>query len=58
MPTAQPSTSNDKNDEVYTEDANKEEKSLYEEMRRVAQTVLLAMRSERDLMAALQEETE
>ena len=32
--------------------------NLYEEMRRVAQTVLLAMRSERDPMAALQEETE
>lgn len=34
-----------------------EEKKLYEEMRRVARTVLLAMRSERDLMATLQEET-
>lgn len=58
MPTVQASTSNGENEEVYTEDANKEEKSLYEEMRRVAQTVLLAMRSERDLMATLQEETE
>jgi hypothetical protein len=56
MPTAQASTSNDENSEVYVEDAKKEE-NLYEEMRRVAQTVLLAMRSERDLMAALQEET-
>jgi hypothetical protein len=34
-----------------------EEKSLYEEMRRVANTVLLAMRSERDILAALQRET-
>jgi hypothetical protein len=48
-----PSTSVNNGSEIQSEDSNKAERSLYEEMRRVANTVLLAMRSERDIMAAL-----
>lgn len=39
---------------VHGYNAGTEERHLYEEMRRVASTVLLAMRSERDILAALQ----
>lgn len=39
--------------EVQSEDARQQERNLYEEMGRVSKTVLLAMRSERDLTAAL-----
>jgi len=42
--------------EVHAEDTDKDEKNLYEEMRRVARTMLLAMRSKRDLVATLQDE--
>lgn len=56
MPASQASTRNNGDNDLAAENASKEEKALYEEMRRVARTVLLAMRSERDLMAALQEE--
>jgi len=55
--TAQTATSNDGEKEVQAGNSSTEEKNLYEEMRRVASTVLLAMRSERDLVAALQRET-
>jgi hypothetical protein len=48
-----PPTSVNNGSEIQSEDSNKAERSLYEEMRRVANTVLLAMRSERDIMAAL-----
>jgi hypothetical protein len=48
-----PSTSVNNGSEIQSEYSNKAERSLYEEMRRVANTVLLAMRSERDIMAAL-----
>ena len=37
-------------------EAGKEEKNLYEEMRRVARIVLLAMRSKRGLVATMQDE--
>jgi len=43
--------------EVQSEDAGMQERSLYEEMCRVSKTVLLAMRSERDLIVALRPET-
>jgi hypothetical protein len=52
--TAQTATINDGESEVQAGNSSTEEKNLYEEMRRVASTVLLAMRSERDLVAALQ----
>lgn len=51
---SQISASNDSNEEARTESVSNEEKTLYEEMRRVARTVLLTMRSERDLFATLQ----
>jgi len=44
-------------DEIQAEDTRQQERNLYEEMRRVAKTVLLAMRSERDLIAALRIES-
>ena len=43
--------------EIRSGNSSSEEKNLYEEMRRVASTVLLAMRSERDILATLQRET-
>lgn len=56
-PMPQAIAGNNENGEVRSGNAAKEERNLYEEMRRVARTVLLAMRSERDLVAALREET-
>jgi hypothetical protein len=50
----QSATTSNGEGEVHAGDSSTEEKNLYEEMRRVASTVLLAMRSERDILAALQ----
>jgi hypothetical protein len=55
--TPRTAVTNNGDEEIHTGNSETEEKSLYEEMRRVAKTVLLAMRSERDLLAALQRES-
>ncbi len=52
--TIQRADSDNGENEVYECSADAEERDLYEEMRRAASTVLLAMRSERDILAALQ----
>ena len=52
--TPQSATTNDGESETHVGNSSSEERNLYEEMRRVASTVLLAMRSERDILAALQ----
>jgi hypothetical protein len=46
----------DADGEGASSDASQEEKALYEEMRRVGKTVILAMRSEADLLASLAED--
>lgn len=53
---SQISAGNNGNEEARTVSVDNEEQNLYEEMRRVAKTVLLAMKSERDLFATLQAE--
>ncbi|MBI4181011.1 MAG: hypothetical protein HY528_03685 [Chloroflexi bacterium] len=57
MSTGQAAIDNNGDNEGRVGNSVSEEKNLYEEMRRVANTVLLAMRSERDILAALQRET-
>jgi hypothetical protein len=55
-PISQTSSSYNNSEELRVENAMREEKNLHDEMRRVAKTILLAMRSERDLMESLEKE--